>query len=658
MTHPSSPTRPLAAFRVPAFFFPLLVFGATLALYLRTLLPGAVGGDAGELQYAGPLLALTHPTGQPLYVLLGFLWSHLVPWGSAAWRMNLLAAVSGAAASGLLAWAVYRCHRQGLVAIATGLTLGLGATLWGQAVIADKYAFSAFFASLVTGLALVWVQARTQPAGNRWLYGLCLAYGLSLLHHRSLFMFAPGLGLMVLFLERSALWRQWRRTLLCAALVLLPALIVYPLYLPWVEARHLSPLMWQPTSAADWLNWWLERHVLTGEVLTFGATANASLAQRLALYVQTLLADYTVVGLAGAGLGLVALWRRSKPALAFLAITYLLVGGLAANYRGNERQFTYYLPSFVVLVYAYGEGLAGLWQAAQQLRGRRPVRFLLQAVCISLALGVAAWQFSYAYPLRRQEATYGQPLDIWRQTLKTGNQAERLASGLEGLPPNAVVISDWEQMTILWYYQHVEGRRPDVELVYPVERLADFTAGQREICLTRSLPVGAEWHPTNVGPLVWLQRQPARTVPDAATPVGTALYTPDGQPVLELSGYQMDSDVYAASQYAPLVISWRALANLKDDYALSLHILDEQWRPIWTQDSAAPVLGMYPTSRWVQGEVVQDYHELALPRELPPARYLWTVVVYRQLPGGSFAQLRDQQGNVEILGGTFEVTPR
>jgi hypothetical protein len=34
------------------------------------------------------------------------------------------------------------------------------------------------------------------------------------------------------------------------------------------------------------------------------------------------------------------------------------------------------------------------------------------------------------------------------------------------------------------------------------------------------------------------------------------------------------------------------------------------------------------------------------------------VVVYRQLADGSFLQLRDQQGNVEILGGTFEVTPR
>ena len=178
--------------------------------------------------------------------------------------------------------------------------------------------------------------------------------------------------------------------------------------------------------------------------------------------------------------------------------------------------------------------------------------------------------------------------------------AERLAAGLDALPAHAVVISDWEQLTALWYYQKVEGRRPDVQLVYPVERLAEFTAGQNEICLTRSLPVGPEWHPTNVGPIVWLQRQPSFTVPDQITPVGTALLTPAGQPVLELAGYQAESDCIRRTLCSP-DITWRALADLHDDYAVSLHILTEQWQQVWSQDSAAPVLGMYPYLTLGQG---------------------------------------------------------
>ena len=84
----------------------------------------------------------------------------------------------------------------------------------------------------------------------------------------------------------------------------------------------------------------------------------------------------------------------------------------------------------------------------------------------------------------------------------------------------------------------VIGRSLPAPLRYPVERLGDFAASEREVCLTRNLPVGEAWRPTNVGALVWLQRQPAFTVPERVTPLGTALYTPEGQPVLELAGYE------------------------------------------------------------------------------------------------------------------------
>ena len=49
------------------------------ALYLRTLAPGVLGGDSGEFQFAAWLGGFAHPTGYPLYLLLGYLWTHLLP---------------------------------------------------------------------------------------------------------------------------------------------------------------------------------------------------------------------------------------------------------------------------------------------------------------------------------------------------------------------------------------------------------------------------------------------------------------------------------------------------------------------------------------------------------------------------------------------------
>ncbi|MBN1311222.1 MAG: DUF2723 domain-containing protein [Anaerolineae bacterium] len=636
----------------------LLVFVLLLIIYIRTLLPGMVGGDAGELQYAGPLLALTHPTGQPLYVTLGFLWSRVIPVGAMAWRMNLLAAVSGAAGCAFLTWIVDRLYRGPVIGLAAGLTLGLGGTLWEQAVIADKYAFSAFFASLVTGLALWWAGEHDQPHGNKLLYALALAYGLSLLHHRSMFMFAPGLGLLVGGIEYKRLWQDKRRTLICAALVLLPALIIYPLFLPFAQSRNLSPFLWQPTSLFDWVNWWLERHVLTGEVLVFDS--GTTWAQQLLSYAETLRRDYTLVVVVFSVFGIAFLVRRQPATAAFLLVTYTLVGAFGANYRGNIRQFTYYLPSFVVLGYAYGIGLGESQRFMRERVEAQLARMhILEAVIGAVLIaGVMLMQFGRAYPLQRLKATYGQPLDIYRQTIKSGNMGERLVADLADLPQDAVVLADWEQITVLWYKQKVEGVRPDLILIYPIERLDDFADGNRPICLARTLPVGEEWHPTNIGPLVCLNTEPEITIPDGFIPLDKLLSTSDGKPRLELAGYHINQNTIPAGQYVPLILAWRAMVDHPEDYSISLHVLTEDWQQVWADDIAAPVLGMYPTSRWIQDEVVTDYHELAIPREMPPGRYLWTVIVYRQLDDGSFVQLRDADGNIEVLGGTFEVLPR
>lgn len=645
-----------SAFARPGLLAAVVTFAFTSAGYFRTLLPSTVGGDAGELQYAGPLFALVHPTGQPLYVLLGYFWSHVIPWGSPAWRMNALAAVSAAAACAVTAGVLGHLYGRLWVGLSSGLVLGWGGTFWSQAVIADKYAFGAFLAALTCGLALVWAMARERTDSDRLLYALCLAYGLCLLHHRSLFLFGPGLVLLVWLMERARLWRRPRRTLICLGLALVPPLAGYALLLPWMRSRGLSPLNWQPQTAVGWLDWWLERHILTGYALSFGPSAGSSLADRLALYGRTLWQDYTPVVLLLALLGAVALWRRRPALLVFFGLSFLFTAGFAANFRGNQQQFTiFYLPSFVVLIYLCGIGIgeAGRWIRVHR-GGADMMSRALAIAPIALLLVVPAYQFGQNYGPRRLAAEVGAPLDIWRQVLKSGTLGERLAAGMDDLPRDAAVIGDWEQITVLWYYQKVEGRRPDLELIYPIERLADYIGGDRPACVTRSVTVGPEWHLNNVGPLVCLTREPMLALPGDAIPLGKLLYAADRRPALELAAYRWPDSRWRSGAYAPLTLIWRAAGERRPDLHVSLHILDEQWQQVWAEDSA-PVLGMYPTSRWRPAEVVADYRELAIAPTLRPGRYLWTVVVYRLLADGRFEQMRDAQDNIEILGGVFEV---
>ena len=53
------------------------LFALGLGVYSRTLAPGLLFGDAGEFQFAAWRFGLAHPTGYPLYLLLGGSWQHL-----------------------------------------------------------------------------------------------------------------------------------------------------------------------------------------------------------------------------------------------------------------------------------------------------------------------------------------------------------------------------------------------------------------------------------------------------------------------------------------------------------------------------------------------------------------------------------------------------
>ncbi len=67
--------------------FVLYALGASRTIYV---------GDSGELVAAVHTLGIPHPTGYPLYVLLGKLWTLLVPVGSIAFRMSLISAACAA----------------------------------------------------------------------------------------------------------------------------------------------------------------------------------------------------------------------------------------------------------------------------------------------------------------------------------------------------------------------------------------------------------------------------------------------------------------------------------------------------------------------------------------------------------------------------------
>ncbi|MCU0305299.1 MAG: DUF2723 domain-containing protein, partial [Thermoanaerobaculales bacterium] len=85
--------------RSPALATGLVSGAAALALYLWSLAPGLTSADGGDFLIAAYHLGVPHPSGYPLWTMLGWIATRL-PLADPAVATNLLSAVCAALAIG------------------------------------------------------------------------------------------------------------------------------------------------------------------------------------------------------------------------------------------------------------------------------------------------------------------------------------------------------------------------------------------------------------------------------------------------------------------------------------------------------------------------------------------------------------------------------
>ena len=211
---------------------PAVTFAISLALYLRTLLPGMAFDDWGELQTVPHVLGISHPTGYPTYILTAWLFE-LLPIGSVAFRANLLAAVCVAVALAAMTSTTLRLGVRPAIAVAAAVATGAIGTIWASAVVAEVNGLHLAFIALIVDRSLAWAdERRTRDLA---LGGLLI--GLSLGNHLLTAFVAPFFVLFALWEGRSTLLER-KRLILAPVLAGLAGLAVY-LYIP--IAASLSP---------------------------------------------------------------------------------------------------------------------------------------------------------------------------------------------------------------------------------------------------------------------------------------------------------------------------------------------------------------------------------------------------------------------------------
>jgi len=431
-----------AAASVVALSRPALRVGVSVAVavvlltcYWLTLAPTITDPDSGELATAVHTMGVAHPTGYPLYLMVGKLFD-LLPLGEPARRIAFFSAVSAAAGGGLLCWMLIALTGSGVAGALGGLTLGLNWWVWRLANQVEVYALHMLLVCVVLAMFVRWLEQRTPRRLNQ----LAFCCGLALTHHRTSAFFIMPVLVWALIATRPV------RVLGLAKTVgwgLLP-LLLYG-WLPYRSAHH-PPIDWGNTSAS--LRSFLA-HV-SGAVYAgyaLGDVATNAWAQSELLLLR-LWKQFHPVGLALAVAGMAGMMRSSRyrPLGISLLLSFIAVGAWAAFYRVPDKD-VFYSPGTIIISAWCGAGLGYVLMGARSLSlGPGLVRVVGAAgVMVALALS----------------------LDLMATNWKLSDRSQQYASleeakvALYRLPANAVILvrSD-EHYGAYNYYYHVLRHRP------------------------------------------------------------------------------------------------------------------------------------------------------------------------------------------------------
>ncbi|NIO70302.1 MAG: hypothetical protein GTN71_15070 [Anaerolineae bacterium] len=128
-------------------------------------------------------------------------------------------------------------------------------------------------------------------------------------------------------------------------------------------------------------------------------------------------------------------------------------------------------------------------------------------------------------------------------------------------------------------------------------------------------------------------------------PIENPLTAPFGE-VMSLLGYDLGEDEIAPGDVLHLTLYWQAQQEMDVSYTVFVHLLDAQNR-IWGQRDSVPDGGQYPTTGWLEGEVVEDEYEIPVDPAAPSGEYLIEVGLYDAAqPGYPRLPVLDEQGQI------------
>lgn len=432
-----------------------------LGIYLASMSSLPDGWDTGEMQTVPYMLGITHPTGFPLFVLTGWLFSHVVAVSTVAWRMNFFCALATLVAVLSVRTLAIGFGANRYVASLAAIVFALTGSVWAHAIHADVQALAVAF--IMT--SLVALQRALAERSAWWLTVSAALVGCGIAVHLTAIFLSVTLLLAAILLHRHLTRRDWIRGLVAFAVPLL-SYAYLPIRSQMVIAYHLDPNEGLPlanTFGVDWGQFPVNSLPAFGKMMT-----GASIVQQYGWmavnpfhwpafavdWLNRTQAEVSIVVIVLALMGLIVVAVKRPIQLVvvaggFAAVPYAIAFGMVESDVGR-----YLLPSLATTL-ALAAVAPVLVEAGLQRR--------IAVVAFAAILAVSGWgeytahqgYFGYHDGRANQEA-----IDIVR----------------DHTPDGAFIVASWVDLTTLGYGKYIDKSLGSRRIVggWPSDMLADF----------------------------------------------------------------------------------------------------------------------------------------------------------------------------------------
>jgi hypothetical protein len=494
----------------PPYAWGALVAVAVLALYALTLAPTTAMWDTSEYMAAAKDLGIPHPPGNPLFVLIAYLFGTLPIAHEFAARINLLAATASALSAGLWFLIAHEVTSKlfaerwaQLTAAAVCAIVGATSfTVWNQSVVNEKvYTVSLLQLTVVVWLAVRWTRSPVGVSSDRILVVIAYLLALGYTIHPAGYLAAPCVLAVVLLLAPKTFLRP--RLLVQSALATVFGLSLFA-FEPIRSANHPALNEGEPTACVN------------GFALK--CTLTAQTADRLNAQISR--AQYGKPELSqrqaplGAQLGMwwqYFTWQSFRDphamhpvAQMMLALTAMLLALLGASTHARADKSTFVLMAALVgtltvalifylnFKYGFSESPDLAATVPREVRDR-DYFFLWSFSCLGVwtGLGLARCWSMLAERLDRPRAlVLAMPVLAFALIPLALNAHSASRAGqtftrdfaidlLDSIAPNGVLITNGDNDTFpLWYAQDVEGYRRDVVVIVATYLSTDWAPKQ------------------------------------------------------------------------------------------------------------------------------------------------------------------------------------